>query len=401
MVAVLAIALRVTGVHSALPRSIAVTLLVAGLPGLTLAHPNGALTFGLFFAILFTLQVATWLVRSRPRPTRARMALGIGSVLVVLGVTVLVWYKARPSLDVAPWHKVQSTGQAIGEVLTNSAMQRPFSLLVSIAVLIGLIVLLRRRDFAFPLLAGATTVLFVASSAFADGWLRAWIAGPFYQDNYRLASLTAVGALPLAIVGGLTVLALVERLLASARFTQGLGPVRGPTGAWVPRVAGIALALVAILGTQFGGVQRAALEARPAYERTPTSELVDTNEYRLMMELPELLPKDAVLIDNPSTGSAYAYALTGFTVTAAHMFYESTPAEETLRKRLNRAAGSERTESAVCSAVDDLGGDVYVLDFTDPARSWEFSGLRNLRPPVVDVVQQYGDARLLHVDICE
>ncbi|AWB85794.1 DUF6541 family protein [Mycetocola zhujimingii] len=399
MVALLVLLLKVRGVYPLATQPLAGVLLVAGLPGLALAHPSGAITLGLFFAVTFVLQVASWLL-SRPSGSHSPRgtAVGVASIVAVLIVTVAVWLKARPSLDVAPWHKVQSTGQAIGEVLTNSPMQRPFSLLVSVAVILGLFILIKRREYAFPLMAAATTVLFVASSAFADGALREFIAGPYYQDSYRLASLTAVTALPLAIVGAL---AAFERLVhILSRAVRGRTGDAGETPGWLKPVAALTAALIAIIGTQFGGMQRTALEARPAYEITDASELVDSDEYELMMKLPDLVPEDAILLVNPGTGAAYAYALTGIPVTATHMFYESSDAEKALRKRLNRAATNPAVTGQVCEAVDELGGDVYVLDFDDPADLPEFSGLEDLDSPVVEVVEQVGDDRLLRISLC-
>ncbi|WP_306900444.1 DUF6541 family protein [Arthrobacter sp. B1I2] len=102
-------------------------VLVAVLPGMALAHPSSIMAFLAFMVppLLFSWgRSSAKFFRDSPRSWPALVgmlaALGGGS-----GVLVLLWQKLRPLEEAAFWPPIESTGRAIGEVLTSSAIGRP------------------------------------------------------------------------------------------------------------------------------------------------------------------------------------------------------------------------------------------------------------------------------------
>lgn len=394
-VAMAAILFRVKGVERTGPWLTPFLLLGLMAPGITLSHPSATLVAVVVATIFGSVRVWEWAI-PRSLERRRPIVIALATTLVLSLVSLAAWTVARPPLSVAPWVAVQSIAQAAGELLLNAHLGRPISLLVSIAAIVGLLVLCARRQFALAIFAVFVGVLFIASTGLRDEALRELFVGPFYGDNYRLAALTAIAVLPIAVVGLEFVL---TRTVTAIRVIS----ARSKHELTVRRVLmsmGAILLVVFFVASVAVAIVPAGRVAATSYRVTETSDLVDRSELELIELLPQLVEKDAVLLGDPVTGTPFAYALTGLTVVPPYMFFKPTAADVVLRQELNRAADDPEARERVCEAVADLEGDVFVLDFRGTGDSGGYEGLRDLRSPVVEPVKTIGEASLVRVNIC-
>ncbi|WP_293782478.1 DUF6541 family protein [uncultured Aeromicrobium sp.] len=395
--ALLAILFGLRGVQPEAARGTAFLVIGAGLPGIVLAHPNTLMVAGLIavtLGVVGLFESASRAVRRGPAVARAAIA-----SIALIALTAAVWAVVRPPRDESPWAPYRTLPGAIFEQLTNSQVNSPVPVAVAVVIVVGLIVLCVRRQFAFVAVWLVIGVLFVIAAGAPDGSVRWFVSGVFFQDSLRVVALTAVGAMAPAITGAVWLalrwMALVERI--ARRWGLGTSRLR----VRVARVSLAVLAAAAVFTSYHQAVLPALSWARDAYTVKENSDLVDEDELAMIEQLPDLVPDDAVLIGEPRSGTPFAYALEGIRVAPPYMYLVPTEAETVLREKLNRAGANPRVREVVCDAVEDLGENVYVLDFHDGRYSMQFRGLNDLRPPVVEEVAREGSVTLYRVAVCD
>lgn len=380
-------------------------LLFSVVPGVMLAHPSSAMAL---LGLLVSPFVFLW-IRATVRIVRGRRnpwpRIGGMVVLLALGAAVLAvtWQTVRPVEAAATWAPIETTGRAIGEVITSSAIGRPVSWLVMTLAIAGLISLLRRREKLwlvgiYLIMAG----LFVVVASFPFGPQRTFFTGVWYNDPPRLASLLPIVILPLATVGAVRCWD-VWILPLTARYASWRSPGSAQQGERGAPWAGVAAAFVLTgflaVGTQQANVREAQLSAQAGYRISADSPLISSDEMALISRIPNEIPKDATMVGNPWNGSALAYAFTGRKLIQLHMLSELPSGTDQLYQRLNMA-GSDPT---LCPIVERL--DVrYVLDFGHQevhGGDNGFRGLDNLEAAgVATLVDSQGRAKLYKLTAC-
>lgn len=371
------------------------------IPGVALAHPNG-------FMSLLVLSVpvvgqAFWLryFRKREHKDRPRgLALAAVGLLGFAGLFVVLWKFIRPPADAAFWGPMQSALGAAFEVVTNSAMNRPVAPAVSILMLLGLALCLRRgRSFWILACFAITAILFVIVSGTPINVFRSRITGVWYNDSYRLAALLPLTAVPLAALG---VDALAARLRAMLNGPTRSMAATGRSGRGARPVLLVSAAVLlagAAVASQLPSTAAAVRSARANYQENPDSPLVSTDERSVIDRLPDLVPDDSVIAVNPWTGAAMAYALAGRDTTAKHVLTANSRDVEVLNSRLRSAD----TVPGVCDAVRATGVR-YVLDFGSKevhGGNHRFPGLENLAESTAfKLVFEQGEARLYELTAC-
>lgn len=365
--------------------------------GVAIAHPNGVMSL---FALSVPVLIAAWVFlavdrRRAGRPVRLTLAAGIG-LLATFGIMAVLWKIIRPPAVAAFWPPIQTQGQALGEVLTNSAMQRPVAWAVSALAIAGLAVVFRRR--ATVWLAGSfiiVALLFVVVSAGPAGRYRDLLTGVWYNDSYRLAALLPVVGVPLAALGAAW---LIERLQEQTlRFRGKAAAVAAPG---FLHSAGPVIALVAVGLLQAPPMVTPVLSAQANYSTTPDSPLVSSDEMAIIDELDNYVPADATVAVNPWTGGAMAFAIADRNTTSKHTLTTYTKATELLNDKFREAA----TDPSVCAAAR-AGNVRYVLDFGTREVHGGNHGFQGLQIPDATpgfrLLDQKGEAKLFQVTACQ
>ncbi|UKA65454.1 hypothetical protein LFT44_13105 [Arthrobacter sp. FW306-05-C] len=415
---VVGISVEVLGLSPAPIRSrfIGVLVLLAVLPGLSLAHPSAAMAWIAMMtpaaAYVYVRLVARTLASSRGR----RRALNLAALVAVLVGTVMVvrllWNLVRPPAEAAFWPPVETTGQAIGEVIASSAIGRPVGWAVLALTLIGIYVTIRSRRQLWWLGTYAVVgFLFVVVSSFPADQFRMYWTGIWYNDPPRLAALLPLVTIPLASRGAVCIWDLFFK--SSVRGMEALQRKRlaRPEGAATDRaavrqvatystVAGLLMVLALGAATQRANVRQAQDAMAGSYRLAADSPLVSQDELKLIDRLPNEVPKDAVLVGNPWNGSSLAYALADRKLIQLHIL---SAVPEGTAALLNGPTPA-KDDPATCPAVRKLNID-YILDFGHRevhGRDNGYKGLDNLiASGLATLEDSEGEAKLYKLHLCD
>ena len=357
-------------------------------PGIALAHPGA---FVAVLALSFPM-VVTFAGR-----LFARAAVW-GRVWVVAGFVAYVFVGLqllrilRPPLEARQWPPTMSIAGALEQVVTGAMWYALPSLVVAIAVLVGVVaafVTRERNALVAVAIYAVAALLFVAVSAFTQPQLRDLLSGSWYNNIPRLAAIVPLTMVPLAAFGVGWTARLVTRRAAAASVSA-------------RRVAVLIGAVTATLATLLvltGPVLTVTSNIAASYRITPDSPLISSDEYTLLQRLDQHVPSDAVVAGNPWTGAALAYALAGRRVLLPHTLSEISRDIQAIDDGLaNGAPGS-----AVCDAVARTGTH-FVLDFGEREifpGTHHYPGLEHLdSSAAVRLVDEQGEARLYEVVAC-
>lgn len=370
--AVLAVVVAAVGREAVgtLTRVRAVVLLPVLLAGLALGHPSTVFSLAVIAAFPVAGSFVRWLGRML-RAGRWATAVPVGLVAVVLVTAAVDWLLTSPVFDDVrsfDWPAFVTPLDAVRETALGATNSKGPAWAVSVVVLVGLIAALWRPGYRWLVpahLASATLYVLAASS---ESSLTAAVTAFWYNDSYRLAAMIPVTGVPLAVVGLLAVGAVLARVPGLTRVGAG-----GLT----------ALATVAVLvGTGGMYARTHAAFVDDSYLAVPAgrSELVDPAERAFYDRVAAIVPPDAVVAQNPWTGSALLWALTGREVLFPHLTGNWTADQDLIGRHLDDVLD----DPATCAVV--ARSDVrYLLvgnaDFwPGDARSREYPGLASPDP---------------------
>lgn len=184
-----------------------------------------------------------------------------------------------------------------------------------------------------PYVPGNALVFLLAAGAVGAGWracavLRRWavgtglalvllllaagpqwplrvLAGPWYTQRARLMVLVSIGLLVLAVLGA-------QEL---ARRWQGVPGWRAALTTPPGRLPLVLLVLSLVLAPAWRwGLRQEVVAAVHDPQRISYGTMLSADELALLRRAPGLLPEDAVVVGNPSNGSAYLWSVAGVRV---------------------------------------------------------------------------------------
>lgn len=330
------------------------------------------------------------LTRSTTRRIRAACGLALLGFLLVL-----VWYLGRTSDNA--WEGTRSPLGAIIDALGSTPRLEGHAWPVTILVIAGAVIAWRLRSLRWII--GSAAVLFLAfiiAYGFGTSEWRTMLLGPWYNDSYRLASLIPFGAFPLAVLGTSTLATLIFSGLR--RVT----PVSTASGTRRPHTVLVGTALVFLLAaTQGAGAHAGVQYVSEKYRADESSRLLSPDERALIERLPEHVPADETIVNNPWNGGALAYALADRKVFVAHTGGRYDPKVTAMTRMLKYGTAE------ACTAANDLGAR-FVLDFGDhyvfrnPDRAIPFTGITEIwHSPIFTEVDREGDAALYEITGCD
>ncbi|MBS3182067.1 DUF6541 family protein [Leucobacter manosquensis] len=335
---------------------------IGALGAAVLAHPNAIHVLCLWLAVP-VLTAAMRALRggriandsgllvlpSRSRALRgAFAAAGLGAFGAIV---IAAWYIGRTSTN--PWEGGHPTPfgailDAVGTTPRIEGHNWPIAVLV---ILGAALVALRKRQ---RWLLGVSLVLitfYVIADGFPTSEWRTFFLSPWYNDPWRLAALVPLGALPLAVFGASTVAAVAGPAI---RRASRMFPGRNARARRLSLGAIAALFLLA--ATQGAGAFAGVNYVSSKYEFDRWSPLLSPDERALIERLPEHVPADSVVADNPWNGGALVYALTGQEVLVPHTGGNYDP------RITDITSGIDRGTPEACAAAAALEVE-YVLDF--------------------------------------
>lgn len=339
--------------------------LAAGFACLGLVAVHGASAFNLaVIGVPALLVVGLVAITQRWRAgNRQRMIIMALAGLVVLAVALGVigfWDQLRMLFT---YHRPSANAVAVlREAFHDSAMTRAIrdggwgGASLTVVAAVGVVVSVVRRRHRWAILTAVLAVLLMVASVYTDGPLRVF-ASPWYLQRARIMPLFEIAVLVLAVTA-------LEGLGDSARGRRAalLASPQPVRAAWGLRAAA---ALLAVSTVALGGAAVArsgfhhyviAFSYQPTISRWPM--MLSEEEIDFIRASADLLPQDAVVLGQPTNGSAYYWSLTGTDV----VYPTLRRYAEADRRIVARHADEILDDPQVCAALDRLGAHYYYTD---------------------------------------
>lgn len=283
--------------------------------------------------------------------------LGIARALMIVTaawvVLTLVWVYLARGTSGSHWPPFRNKFEALFDVLLNGQVRMPIALAISVLMLVGLAVTIRRRELRwFAVSWAGISLLYVLVAAVGNAFVRESILGAWYADPYRIAALAPIAAIPLAALGLDALIHFFARRFGRKEraFAVALAGLCASVVVMIVIVCFRGVAMPAFLEATFDRESR-YLAASDAY--------LNPDERALLEELPDLVDEDQRVLGNPSTGAGFGYVLSGLDVYPRTWSPPKSDAWAEIAERL-REAGQE---DSVCEALEVYGDPAYVLDF--------------------------------------
>ena len=378
---------------------------LVGLAGLALVHPNAVVSAAAFAVPLLLAGVAQ-VLRSHELIARQKW---VGSILLLafLAGCVGAWRVLRPAEFASnTWSPILTEGEALYQFLflgleNGNQLGDKFnpSYLAGFLALWGAGYLLYKRRNLW-LIASWVLIgyLWIVSASVPRGEFRLLMVGPWYTDHFRLAALVVF---PSVILAGIGLGGFVEGLLTWVA-RRAPRPARLKVATIGMGVAMILVLVVAGLSSRVPSVQETTQAVSREYRLTPTSVVLNQDEMNVINEIPKIVPKDDVIVNNPWDGSAYIYALADRHLTGYHFEFETSPKYSAIMHNLKDA----RTNPEVCREVNKYKAHWYVhlenqLNFGPDAQK-NYDGLvAAIDTDVLTPVYSSGPMTLYRISACD
>ena len=404
------VALMVQLVQALLRREFSVLLslglsALVSIAGLALVHPN-AVVSAVVFALPMLLAGVVQVVRSHELTSRQKQ---MGSLLLV-GISigcVGAWVVLRPdNAASSSWFPILTEGDALYQFLflgleNGNQLGDTFnpSHVVGFLALWGVGYLLYKRRNLWLIASWALIgYLWIIAATVPRGDFRLLMVGPWYTDHFRLAALVVFPSVLLAGIGlGGAVEGIFVRIMHAIP--------REKHAKVAPAMMGAAMVLVlavAGLSSRVPSVQETTLAVSQEYRVTPTSVVLNQDEMNVINEIPKIVPKGDVIVNNPWDGSAYIYALADRHLTGYHFEFETSPKYSAIMHNLKDA----RTNPEVCREVNEYKAHWYVhlenqLNFGPDAQK-NYDGLvAAIDTDVLTPVYSSGPMTLYRISACD
>lgn len=342
---------------------------VVGLVAVALMQPNVAFTTMVFLIPFCAASIRRWFIRcvSLPDERSAHIKGAVAAVVFCL-LAIMFWcalFVAPPlqSLVTFTWPAYVGKLQAITNILTLSFKETSPQIVLGFLVIVGAVILVRRRKKAWLVVSYAVMCGMYAVCAATDGFAKQLLTGFWYADAMRLGANAALFAVPLASVGLAGAVTLVgdcvSRLIVkggSSRFAGGCA------------VAAAALVLACVFSPVFpipGSAGSTAFGATCDFisrsYSASTENVLNPEEREFLEQVVDVVPEGAVVVNEPNDGSAYGYGLYGINLYYRSMsgYGESNETSESvaIRTGIDEIAFNER----VRTAIDKVGAKYLLL----------------------------------------
>ncbi len=245
----------------------------------------------------------------------------------------------------------------------------------------------------------------------SDGTLKHYLTGFWYTDEFRVAAMAGMAAIPLAALGVDIIYETITKAIRSLQSDMNHLPPITPV-----LFGGLCLYLIFMpshtvpmngyVTTGFGQVGTMLTNGNNLNE---DSNGYDLDEYNFVEKVKATVPDNAVVINFPYDGSIYSYGFNGATLYYEALYgFESQKSdsdEAIIRLHLNEIS----TNPAVQDAVRNSGGEYLLLLDTDsvdgkglytgPLDPNSWTGITSItdNTPGFEVVLSEGDMRLYRI----
>ncbi len=372
-------------------------ILILSFAGSMLAHPNAAFTAGLFLVL-----PALWSVirpgsafTKNPYLMPAKRDNKIWACLVVIAVAVFLaaWYMASMRTKY-PWGRIISLKQAGLEAVLSTSLTLPPNLILTLFAIVGAVAILRRK-LLWPVLAAHFSIVFVyfVGASFPNSVFRDLVSGLYYNDFRRPAAAIATFLLPIAAFGIQQTAKLLSHQLAKHL----------KIGTAVSVIASVLVCLaIGFYSSRSGATQQQVAATIHTYSMNKDSDFITPDEYALIERLPQHVPADVKVVNNPWDGSGWIYTFVD-RMPMTIFYQRDWPNDQYL---INQELENVATKPEVCGALHAENAQ-YVLQLEEPFTKFGqdhktfYEGLDEIAErPGFEVIDSEGEAKLYKITAC-
>ena len=397
-------------------------LFAVGLVSLVFTHPNAVFTAGVFLAPFCVHRIASAKdpnTVGRRIPWFWKKTLACAAFIVgALALWVVLYDSPFLSSVVAySWPSFTDVPGALSNVVFLGSRETVPQTVLGLLVLLGFAGMLLRRDLRWVAVSYALLCGLYVATASLDGPLKQLLTGFWYTDALRLSANMAVFAVPLAAYGLYGVWAGIRAALsyaikASAAQTSLTAALAGCT----------ALLFVGInfypsydmpdespRTSAFGETKNFL---RMAYGIEGVK-LYSQDEMDFMQEVKNSVPADAVILNAPNDGTAFAYGIDDMNLYYRYLSGYGDDDERDESKAVRRSLDAVALDPDVAWAIQRIGAEYLVqLDqggrsesnhflFSYDEEDWFGIDRVNDDTPGFEVVLKRGDMRLYRIILPE
>lgn len=293
------------------------------------------------------------------------------ALCVLLALALWAIFYVLPPLH-APytmnWASFASRTQALCNVLFIGYVRPQASLILALLVLAGSVGVVKRKSCCWMLVSYVVLGLMLIVGESTEGFLKTFLTGLWYTDQYRIAAMVGLAATPLACLGAAWCMESLKKwhgrissILASNKSYEAVRNVIVVASALLLFVPCFSIPGILNIETPFGALRN---DVAHLYSASAPN-VLDSQEIQFLEESAQAISgDDGAVINQAFDGSAYAYGLTGMN-TYYRLYGEVWSSSETneskcIRKNLNELA----TNDSVRSAVESIGAKyLLVLDY--------------------------------------
>ena len=349
--------------------------------------------------------------------TKIKPLVAAGSFLAFVIIVWALFFYAPPLAGTVwfEWPAYLSKSQAIANVFSLALTKASApQIMLSILLFIGFATSLYVNQYRWIAVSfGALASMLVVNMS-SDGWLKHFLTGFWYTDEFRVAAVVAIAGIPLVCLGVHVISTGFSRLAdmffssnksrSNHIITSGLIATVFLLTVFAPNHN---VAMNQYNTTGFGQA-RAMLSAGNSLQHSANA--YDMDEYAFIEKIKQLVPEDAVIINVPYDGSIYSYGFNGLSV-HFNAWYgydgsDSSTNDCLIRHKLNQISYN----GDVQEAVKETGASyVLLLEndyengnglYTAPYNPDEWMGITSItdQTPGFRLVYREGDMSLYRIE---
>lgn len=389
------------------------------LMSLALAQPNAVFTLAVLLAPFCIWQVSR-IPLSMKCKGKSCVAMRILFGAIALAVIYAIWmacYNAPFLASVVQhtWLPYADRLEAFEDALVVGFMAEGSQIVLAGLIIVGAAWTLWHRRYLWLSFSYAFACLIFVVNGYSDGPLKHIFGGFWYTDPWRCGAMASLIGIFLAAMGLYACWRGITTLVEKAR--------KGAVSVPVSTAIAAFLALFAVLGSTFPGIpapgsQIGAIAFRSVLSGLHTGASVasvyDDAEQAFVQEVKHVVPSEALIINVPDDGSAFAFAADGLRTYFRHTRDYDVP-RETMESRIIRDNLCDiATREDVRKAVSTIDGQyVLQLDQGEPyvvsphlftyGEGEQWRGIDSIRDdtPGFEVVLAEGDMRLYKITALE
>lgn len=266
------------------------------------------------------------------------------------------------------WASFATAVQAVANVLFVGYIRPQADLVLALLVLIGFVGAIRRKKCGWMCVSYVILCVMLIVGESTDGFVKRFLTGLWYTDQFRIAAMVGIAATPLACLGAAWGLETIKgwhdrlaQVFGSVFCFETVRNVMVVSGVILLFVPCFSIPGIVDFNTPFGAFKN---EVAQSYSATAPN-VLDSAEREFIQEAAEVTSQDkAVVINQAYDGSVYAYGLSG--LNTYYRSYGDVPCESededsrTIRLHMNELA----TNPSVQKSVDNIGAKyLLVLDY--------------------------------------